>query len=581
MDEALASTGGAGRGRWRRSAGAAAALASDTRGAIYVLGIVLGAVLFGVAWNLANVGGAIVWRERAQDLADAAAFENALAHARGMNLLVMANLIMVVVLSFLVLWRMLLLAMLALAIPTFGLSLSVASFMSEQGSVLASRVHELVSAGPYLQKVVALSTPHVAARRAEALLRESYPGERVLSLATFSASSFPTELAARVAAAERAARASTAAGPAPSAASSTAAVGATSSASPAALALAGASLAELNRDPARLLAFATSPAAGFGAGLPARAESWDTLCNTAAEAAALRLGEGDFAVPGLDAVGRGLRQWGLDRAMQSAPDPFCADWNGARDRAVSLATTACKVLGGGVAERFCARVARRAVSPFFGGPAPSLGAERPALLAAPEHFVNGNASAQSWSFVELDRQPWLGLARAGLEVMDGARSGGPAPAPEPIAAQFEMYFDCDERWSRCADDSLLRLAWRARGRVLNPPLPALLLGGALELGRGRLGQLARSPAELGAPLQRWAHAALQRALPEAGALREHLLRYGDAAVEQRLLEPARSLLLPGGAPAGSAVGAVSASATAAAAERLRRELAGGASIVAH
>lgn len=418
--------------RRARATRIAAHLMCDTRGAIYVLGIVLGAVLFGVAWNLVNVGSAIAWRERAQDLADAAAFENALAHARGMNLLVMVNLVMVIVLSFLVIWRMLMLAMLALAIPTFGASLSVASFMSAQDGALATSVHELVRAGPYLQKVIALSTPHVAMQRAQALARESYPHERVLSLRSVSASTFPSELVAAVAAAGQSDRAS-------------------------------------------------HPVAGFGLGLPATPNSWGNLCDTAAQAAVLRLGEGDFALPGLEGIGQGLRQWGLERATRSAPDPFCASWNGARNRAVSLATTACKTLGGGVAQRFCARVARRAVSPFFGASATSLAdAERPALLEAPEHLVNGNVSAQSWSFVKLDREPWLTLSRQGLEVMDGERRGGPAQAAQgPVTAQFEMYFDCDDRWSRCADDSLLRLAWRARGRVVNPALATLLLDGAL------------------------------------------------------------------------------------------------------
>jgi len=584
---------GTGRVRRPRVPRAVTELMGDTRGAIYVLGIVLGAVLFGVAWNLVNVGGAIAWRERAQDLADAAAFENALAHARGMNLLVMVNLIMVIVLSFLVLWRMLLLAMLALAIPTFGASLSVASFMSEQDRVLNTAVHELVRAGPYLQKVIALSTPHVAAQRARALVRDSYPHERVLSLRSISASLFPSDLTARVAAAEQAQRSSF------GASGARAPSGQRESASGAAPVASGglalSSLAELNLEPARLMAAASNPVPGFGLGLPAQPGAWDTLCDTAAQAAVLRLGEGDFAVPGLDAIGQGLRQWGLERAMRSATDPFCADWSGARDRAVSLATTACKTLGGGIAQRFCARAARLAVSPFFGEPARSLaGSERPALLEAPERLVNGNASAQSWSFVQLDPEPWLELSRQGLEVMDGARRDGPAEAArQPVMAQFEMYFDCDDRWSRCADDSLLRLAWRARGRLVNPALPGLLLGGSLEIARGRSGQLAQKAGpELMAQLQRWTRAALERAVPEASSIRELSIAYSDPAFERRLAEQARGLVAqgaelpraapPSGAPASAADTAPrERSAMAAAAARLVQELSASSQIMVH
>jgi hypothetical protein len=544
MTEFFSLRGAADRGRRRVDTGHGAALLCDTRGAVYVLGIVLGAVLFGVAWNLVNVGSAIAWRERAQDLADAAAYENALAHARGMNLLVMVNLLMVIVLSFLVIWRMLLMAMLALAIPTFGASLSVARLMSEQDRVLAATVQEFVQAGPYLQKVIALSTPPVAAQRAEALVREHYPVERLRAFASVSASLFPADLVARLAAAERAersrfeaegARVSSRSGEPPS-----------DVASAASGALSPPSLAELNVAPARLLAGASDPVAGFGLGLPAEPDQWDNLCNTAAQAAVLRLGEGDFAVPGLDALSAGLRGWGLDRAMQSAPDPFCADWDGARDRAVSLATTACKTLGGGVAQRLCSRVARHAVSPFFGGASPAVAAgQRPALLKAPAHLVNGNGSAQSWSFVELDPEPWLGLSRQGLEVIDGERDAGGAAesAQRRVSAQFEMYFDCTRAWSRCADDSLLRLAWRARGRPVNPALASLLLGGALELGEGRLGQLAQGAGgDLKAQLQRWAQSALERALPEAAAIREQIAGYADPALQQRIAEQVRSVV---------------------------------------
>lgn len=564
-----------------------AELWADNRGAIYVLGIVMGAVLFGVAWNLVNVGSAIAWRERAQDLADVAAYENALAHARGMNLLVMVNLLMVIVLSFLVIWRMLMLAMLAVAIPTFGLSLSVASFMSEQDRVLSATVHEFVQAGPYLQKVIALSTPHVAAQRAEALVREHYPVERLRSLRSVSASLFPSDLVARIGAAERASR--------PKLASSgVAPVTSGGVALP--------SLEELKVDPSRLLAFDGGSSGGFGLGLPVATGEWNALCNKGAQAAILRLGEGDFAIPGLNAVSAGLRGWGLDRAMGSALDPFCDDWNGARGRAISLATTACKTLGGGVAERFCSRVARAAVSPFFGGSASALSkVERPGLLEAPPQLENGNASAQSWSFVELDPEPWLGLSRQGLEVIDGARTGGVEPASRVVSAQFEMYFDCEDRWSRCAEDSLLRLAWRARGRSVNPKLASLLLGGALEMGSGRWGQVAPGAAgDMTARLQGWARAALGRALPEVAAIRQQLNTYGGLALELQIAEQVRGLIAAGVAPARVDAGARAGttrnaparadadapsagrpSPLAAAAGRILERLSGDASIIAH
>jgi hypothetical protein len=77
-------------------------IAHDKRGAVMVVGVVMGALLVGALFHLASIGNAVMWRERAQD---AAAFENAVWHARGMNLLASLNLIMQVVLSVLVLWR--------------------------------------------------------------------------------------------------------------------------------------------------------------------------------------------------------------------------------------------------------------------------------------------------------------------------------------------------------------------------------------------------------------------------------------------------------------------------------------------
>ena len=80
-------------------------LANDSRGAILVIGVVAGALLVGALWHVAGIGDAIAWRERAQDAADAGAFENAVWHARGMNVIVAINIVMSLVLAVLVIWR--------------------------------------------------------------------------------------------------------------------------------------------------------------------------------------------------------------------------------------------------------------------------------------------------------------------------------------------------------------------------------------------------------------------------------------------------------------------------------------------
>jgi hypothetical protein len=74
-------------------------LAHDDRGAIMVLGIFMCATLVGALWYIAGVGDALVYRERLQEAADAAAMSCAALNARGMNLIVFLNLIMACVLA--------------------------------------------------------------------------------------------------------------------------------------------------------------------------------------------------------------------------------------------------------------------------------------------------------------------------------------------------------------------------------------------------------------------------------------------------------------------------------------------------
>lgn len=80
-------------------------LVTDDRGAVMVMGIFMCSCLVGALWYLAGIGDAILYRERMQEAADAVAFSDAALHARGMNLIVLINLIMAVILSFRVVMR--------------------------------------------------------------------------------------------------------------------------------------------------------------------------------------------------------------------------------------------------------------------------------------------------------------------------------------------------------------------------------------------------------------------------------------------------------------------------------------------
>jgi hypothetical protein len=105
----------------------------DQRGAIMVLGIFMCSCIVGVLWYIAGIGDAIVYRERMQEAADAVAFSGATLHARGMNLIVLLNLLMAVVLAVRVALKMLILA---LEIATvFFTALAVVPFMEWAGGV--------------------------------------------------------------------------------------------------------------------------------------------------------------------------------------------------------------------------------------------------------------------------------------------------------------------------------------------------------------------------------------------------------------------------------------------------------------
>jgi len=80
-------------------------LLADDRGAIMVMGIFMCSCLVAALWYLAGIGDAIIYRERMQEAADAIAFSDAALHARGMNLLVLLNLVMAVILSIRVVLR--------------------------------------------------------------------------------------------------------------------------------------------------------------------------------------------------------------------------------------------------------------------------------------------------------------------------------------------------------------------------------------------------------------------------------------------------------------------------------------------
>jgi hypothetical protein len=74
----------------------------DERGAIMLMGVFMAVFLAGTLYYVVGIGEAVWQRERMQDAADAAAFSAAVLHARGMNLIVLINMVMAALLAILV-----------------------------------------------------------------------------------------------------------------------------------------------------------------------------------------------------------------------------------------------------------------------------------------------------------------------------------------------------------------------------------------------------------------------------------------------------------------------------------------------
>ncbi len=145
---------------------AAARMVHDEGGAILVLGIFMCTGLVGMLWYVAGIGDAIQYRERMQEASDAVAFSAAVLHARGMNLIVLLNLIMAVVLSIRVILRVLIAALLIVAallaaIPFIGWGLSALALEGAN----ALRSVEQATQNPIDQTLRALSKVQVGVQR--------------------------------------------------------------------------------------------------------------------------------------------------------------------------------------------------------------------------------------------------------------------------------------------------------------------------------------------------------------------------------------------------------------------------------
>jgi hypothetical protein len=470
-------------------------LAQDTRGAILIVGIVFGVLLVGALWHVAGIGDAIAWRERAQDAADAGAFENAVWNARGMNVIVAINIVMSLVLGVLVIWRTILILVTValvvaaiLCIVTLGTGCGFAAavarvegFMLRNDDKVATNVVRILSAMNAAQVAVASATPVVGFGAGSLNTQKAYD---VSDSLTASASLLPSinpkgyETLTRCFKGAKAGK-----------------------------------MPPKKPDPTSFQGkafdfyqtYLSNPRMGIGFSLPVQVESYSVLCQKAGEsvlnnlAGVLeRMGVPAGAVEGIDKA-KGF----LGAIVGSLPGLFCAPVNqppaGLDDKVKKQATDSCKSDLDGKPHHFrgdsngnneltyedkdgnwvseneyverCSKdktkEANDKLSKTFTSNYDIVECGSPSKVW--EWAVNGNVFMRSFSQVEKTKAMAAKDDQV-LRVADLSKTSVLQPIEDDkITAHAEIYLDCDKkRWMDCKTNAMWQMRWRARLRRIQP-----------------------------------------------------------------------------------------------------------------
>jgi hypothetical protein len=473
-------------------------LKHDERGAILVIGVVAGALLVGALWHIAGIGDAIAWRERAQDAADAAAFENAVWNARGMNVIVAINIVMSLVLAVLVIWRtILLMVTLALIVGAIlcivtagvgcGFTTAVAraeEFMLRNDDKVAENVMRILTAMSAAEVAVATATPVIGVVQSNGNTQGAYA---VSSVSTLSASLLPAvnvDMADKLMSCFQGKGRYEGKHRAPPTKAERA--------------------AQVYQD------FFRNPRLGIGVSLPMQEESYSALCEKAGAAVLNNIagvlelmGASSGLIDGIDAV-----NVFLGRVVGTLPGVFCAPIgegqapDGLGDALGKQANSSCKseLEGRRVIEgdtkgnneikyrdddgkivtekeyvRDCSKKKSKAAKDKLGSAFQSRDAGKGynrTECATPakvwEWAINGNVFMRSFAQIEKDT-PMVDRDSKGLEVADGNRSGNVTPVQtEEVEAHAELYFDCEGQWMECRGDAPWKIGWKARLRRVQP-----------------------------------------------------------------------------------------------------------------
>ncbi len=431
-------------------------LGSDNSGAIAVLGIMIGAILAAVLFHMMNCGFGILWREHAQDAADATAYEAAVWNARGMNTIAALNIFIAVVMAVLIFWRVIIVfTIVALGLVSIGCPFepSLCSLISPLANgvraefrndpKVAGRVYQVIRMLHDGQKIVAAATPAMGTL-SSVLEAEKYGatfgvgfGTQLLPTLNLPAGKKPSESCK---------------------ASKTKRLTQTGS------------VADLLGKPISLPV--------------SEADDLHTLCKQGGKMQAIML----FAIVAkvgeklhlnfLEKLGKqsGGGPWGKiwGTITGAGADFFCGDWS-------SLITDTMD----DQQEDRCGKnkgCNKKADDSKKKNPLPNhssvskMDASAVRWTKVWDVAQNGNLFMQSWSYVKTDRS-YVAALDSAVHIADFVPGGSSAAASTvdtsgTTFAEAEMYFDCNDSWSdsSCGEAAPWTMAWRARLRRVHDPV---------------------------------------------------------------------------------------------------------------
>ena len=425
----------------------------DERGAIAVMGLMIGAVLAALLFHMMNCGFGILWREHAQDAADATAYEAALWNARGMNTIVAINIFIAIVMAVLICWRILII----ITAVILGLVSIACPFEPEFCEVIPAVERGL--------ETEIKNDPKVAGRVYQ-VMRMLHDGQKVVAAAT--------PIMGTLASVAEAAHYDAKFG-----------IGFGTQLLPTIKLPSGKKPPKSCR-PAKTKWNTKAGNMGDLLGKPvslpvSEIEDLSTLCGKAGKEIFVLLFEiigkvgGKLHLEPLEKLGSGSASEPFANVMQeitkSAPDLFCGDFGTLIDSEMDEhQNNRCGK------DKACNDKANKGKKKPNTSQVGKVDPADASWTKVWDVAGNGNLFMQSWSYVKTERTAVAGLDR-GVNIVDFV-PGGTTTAGVPIDkdgstfAEAEMYFDCKANWSdaSCMDTAPWRMAWRARLRRVHDPV---------------------------------------------------------------------------------------------------------------